>query len=74
MNDLHKREIHFRGNKLDLSVCINNTTIQNERFSQISYSISLHFYFCISILVIAVLGGEVAVPCNSQSALARLNS
>ena len=28
----------------------------------------------ISILVIAVLGGKVAVSCNSQSALARLNS
>ena len=28
----------------------------------------------ISILINAVLGGEVAVPCNLQSALARLNS
>ena len=69
-----REKMHFRGNKLNLSICINNPTIQNERFSQISYSISLHFYFCISILGIAVLGGEVAVPYNSQSALARLNS
>ena len=57
-----------------MSVFIKDSTIQNERFSQFTYSNSLHFCFCISILVIAVLGGEVAVPYNSQSALARLNS
>jgi len=36
--------------------------------------IKLQFMKTVSILVIAVLGGKVAVSCNSQSALARLNS
>ena len=35
--------------------------------------VGFDFYFQNSILVNAVLGGEVAVSCNSQSALARLN-
>lgn len=34
----------------------------------------LHFDFACDILVFTVLDGEVAVPCNSQSAIARLNS
>lgn len=37
-------------------------------------ALSLIFVYKKSILVNAVLGGKVAVSCNSQSALARLNS
>ena len=38
------------------------------------WDISLLFVGALSILILAVLDGEVAVPCNLQSALARLNS
>ena len=41
---------------------------------KLNYSYPLIFIQKISILINAVLGGEVAVSCNSQSALARLNS
>ncbi len=37
-------------------------------------ALSLIFVYKKSILINAVLGGKVAVSCNSQSALARLNS
>ena len=41
---------------------------------KLKYALSLIFVCKKSILINAVLGGKVAVSCNSQSALARLNS
>lgn len=69
MNMWNKTSEHHRY-FFSKSLCYSSKIVNAYKFT---YALPLIFVYKKSILVNAVLGGKVAVSCNSQSALARLN-